>query len=436
MAYEGCKLRRFRKRAEQVRSFGTLLRLFSLLLLPISTPNAQLLRGPSTPIPAEYFGMHIHKAARAGEFMRTQGRQDANSAPTPWPGVPFRAWRLWDAGVTWSELEPVKGEWHFELLDKYADLARQHGVEMLLTLGQTPAWASSRPAEKQAYLPGNAAEPRSLEDWRVYVRTVATRYKGAIQAYEVWNEPNLKLFYTGTVGRMFDLTREAFTVLKSVDPSILVVSASSGADPRWLEQYLQAGAGKYIDIVGFHFYMPDGPEQLVYSAQRVKRAMADNGISAKPLWNTEAGWGRTPTAKFFTSDDQAAAYVARSYILNWAADISRFYWYAWDNFWWVTLNMTNPDRRTEKPAAQAYRTVQKWLVGAVMRSCEKTSAGTWQCELRRADINYRILWNPGGSSTVQTPSEWRVTTAMDLSGATRRLTNRQLTVNESPVLVQ
>src|SRR5215468_5110882 len=153
------------------------------ILLQSQANKPTKLRASVQSLPAEFFGMHIHHAGAA----------------TPWPEVPFSEWRLWDAYVAWPSLEPQKGKWHFETLDKYVALAEQHNVGILLPLGLSPQWASARPQEKSTYQPGNAAEPRNLDDWRNYVKTVATRYKGRIHEYEIWNEPNLKLFWTGDV---------------------------------------------------------------------------------------------------------------------------------------------------------------------------------------------------------------------------------------------
>src|SRR2546429_8360016 len=91
--------------------------------------------------------------------------------PTPWPRVSFGSWRLWDAYVVWPNVEPQKGQWDFSHLDGYISLAESHSVEILLPLGLTPAWASSRPKEKSGYEPGNAAEPRNISDWSEYVRS-------------------------------------------------------------------------------------------------------------------------------------------------------------------------------------------------------------------------------------------------------------------------
>jgi len=80
---------------------------------------------------------------------------------TPWPVVPFGTWRLWDAYVTWKDLEPSKGIWNFAKLDALVSLAAQHNVEIILPLALTPQWASGRPNEPSAYTPGAAAEPSS-----------------------------------------------------------------------------------------------------------------------------------------------------------------------------------------------------------------------------------------------------------------------------------
>src|SRR5262249_13080787 len=155
-----------------------------------------------------------------------------------WPPVAFSEWRLWDAGVTWAQLEPEPGKWQFDLLDRYTHLAAERHVDILLTLGLTPAWASARPEEPSAYGKGEAAEPRKLEDWERYVRTVATRYKGVIHNYEIWNEPNVKGTFTGSPQAMLQLGRVAYEVLKAVDPTVTVVSPSPTAEGgvAWLSE--------------------------------------------------------------------------------------------------------------------------------------------------------------------------------------------------------
>jgi hypothetical protein len=402
----------------------------------ISFNQIVALEPPNTPIPASLFGMHIHRITKT----------------TPWPVIPFATWRLWDAYVAWPNLEPKKDEWHFELLDKYVSLASKHHVEVLLPLGLSPAWASARPTEPSAYSPGFAAEPRDIENWRNYVRTVATRYKGRIHYYEIWNEPNLRKFYSGTVGQMERLAREAYLILKQIDPSIVVVSPAAtgdGTGPSWLERYLSKGGGKYADVVGYHFYVvPHPPETIVPLVRKVQPIMAKNGIGNKPLWNTEAGWviagsrGSVDPKRVGFSEktnvlnaDEAAAYVARSFILGWATGLKRFYWYAWDN---QAMGLTEVDGTTIKPPAIAYAETQKWLVGAKMTECKSDSEETWTCQLTRSgDYTAWIVWNPKRKLTFKVPRAWRIHQVKNLTGNRRKLANlKRLKIGHSPLLLE
>jgi hypothetical protein len=375
------------------------------------------LTGPAAPVPPTFFGMHMHEAATT----------------TPWPAVPFAAWRLWDAGVSWAELEPQRGQWRWDKLDCYLAMAEEHHVELLLTLGLTPTWASARPQEKSAYWPGNSAPPRDLADWRHYVTEVARRYQGRIAAYEIWNEPDLKQTWTGSVQQMVDLAREASQAIHEIDPAAQVVSPSAaGVDVNWLAEFLARGGNQYVDVIGYHFYVtPKPPEAMLELIRQVKQVMAEHGVAAKPLWNTETGWSRP---KPFPSDDLAVAYVARSYILSWAAGVERFYWYAWDNHRWVSLEMTQPDSRELRPAARAYAQLQRWLLGTVMQACDERS-GIWVCALHREEQPQWIVWTERGKRAFAVPGNWNATSVRSLLAADRRIENGHLEIDAAPVLL-
>jgi hypothetical protein len=307
---------------------------------------------PTTVIPAELFGMHFHHLG----------------GTTPWPDAPIAEWRLWDAYVAWPNLQPAKNRWRFELLDHYVAMAAEHHVGLLLPLGLSPAWASARPLEKSTYSPGFAAEPRDMEDWRTYVRTVVQRYKSRIRAYEIWNEPNLKQFWSGSVDQMIGLTAEAARIIRSIDPQALIVSPSATQDRglAWLSEFLSKGGGTVVDVIGYHLYVaPQPPESTLALASSVKQLMLQAGIADKPLWNTEAGWF---LPKPFPPE-LAAAYVIREFVVNWAAGVQRLYWYAWDNHGWVSLETTQRDNSTLTVAGNAYAVAFRWLTGSRMRSC-------------------------------------------------------------------
>ena len=246
--------------------------------------------------------------------------------------------------MTWPDLEPGKGQWHFENLDRSLALAEAHHAGVLLTLGLTPRWASARPQEPSGYAPGFAAEPKDIEDWRVFVRTVATRYKGRIHAYEIWNEPNVKKFWTGNIDQLAALTREASIIIHGIDPQAIVVSPPATGFPgiKWLPEFL-GKAGQYVDVIGYHFYLtPRPPEATLQLVDAIKKVMTENGAQDKPLWDTEAGW--LPPAQI---DPDWGRLPARDRTSFFGADgVQRFYWYAWDSHTSVALQTTEKDNQT------------------------------------------------------------------------------------------
>ncbi len=348
----------------------------------------------------EYFGLHIHRT----------------DSGTSWPNVQFGSWRMWDSGVQWPDLQTTRGSWNFSRLDRQVRLAKSNHVAVLLPLGLSPRWASARPDEPSAYGEGKAAEPASMEDWRVYVRKVAQRYKGRIGAYEIWNEPNSKDFFSGTTTKLVELTCVAYQILKAVDPFIVVVGPAytGGQNIAKLEGFLAAGGNKCIDVVAYHLYVPSSPPEAIPSlVKKIQLAMQRQGVSHLPLWNTEAGWfienadgtatGKVPDYWLRVSAEQSAAFVARSLLLGSASGVERFFWYAWDN---ITLGLIEPKTKALKPGGVALGVVARWMTGGTRPACVEAEK-LWTCTLASNPDERRVVaWSIGGAQRYTPPSGW------------------------------
>lgn len=349
----------------------------------------------SSGVSAQYFGMHVHDVAN-------------------WPSLSFGSLRLWDAGVTWPSLEPALGQWNFANLDGIVSKCQENSVDVLMVLGLSPQWASARPTEPSAYQLGNAAEPGNIQDWRDFVQTVATRYRGRIHAYEIWNEPNDPTFFSGTPAKMLELATEAYKILKQVDPTVTVLSpaATEQGGVAWLDQYLAGGGGAVADVIAYHLYVhPNPPENMLPLLAQVKAIMAQHGQSSKPVWDTETGWHSPAT---FTQTDEAA-FVARSYLLAASGGVSRFFWYAWDDHDWVTLQLTNADG-TLRPSAQALAVVRGWMLNSYAPTCSSDANGTWMCSLSQGTVTSHVVWNQNGTAVFSIPQGWNPSLMIDDAG--------------------
>jgi hypothetical protein len=275
-----------------------------------------------------------------------------------------------------------------------------------------------------------------MEDWRIFVRTVATRYKGRIHNWEIWNEPNRPQSWTGSVDTMVEMTRDASRILKEIDPDNRVVSpAPTGIyGLPFLDKFLSKGGGQYADAIGYHFYVghDDPPEAMVPLIDKVKAAMQRYGLGSKPLWNTEAGW-LGPNS---LSSEVGSAYISRAYILDWADGVSRFYWFAWENHRGTQIELTEQDNAGLTLAGKAFATTQAWMTGAVMTRCINSTDGTWMCDLRNQNGVFHILWNTNGNTMLPLPEDWHASYANTLAGSKTAIQGKSIAIGIQPMLIQ
>ena len=268
------------------------------------------------------------------------------------------------------------------------------------------------------------------------MRTVASRYKGRIQAYEIWNEPDLRDFWSGTTDQMVTLTKEASQIIHTLDPSAIVVSPSATSEfgTPWLSEFLKKGGGQYVDVIGYHFYLVSKsklPEELVQVVQKVRKVLTDNSMESKPLWNTESGWLQPAR---IDSDEVAAGVLARAYILSWAAGVQRFYWYAWDNEA-MAVRTYNVNDHTVTPAGHAYKVMEEWLVGTRMDSCSESADHTWTCQFTRSGKKEWIVWNSTGNAKFDIPGEWHVAEVTPLLHDRHSFNGPSIDISPAPILI-
>lgn len=346
----------------------------------------------------------------------------------PWPSTPIGTWRLWDQdGTTWANLEPEKGKWDFAALDQAVKDAETNNAEIVLTLGQSPTWAAARPLDSSYNGAGAPSEPRDMKDWTNYLTKVATRYKGRIFHYEVWNEPNDPTFYTGSVAKLVEMTKLANATLKQVDSRNRLIGASPYV-VGYLQEYLTR-ARDHVDIVGYHIYN-DPPEDDARIFADLRAVMVNQGLSGKQLWITEGGTGSAATPA-----SQQAGLAARKYLVNFAYGTNRFFWYNWSAGHNLGLPMTTASGITRSPGGIAVAVLRKWLIGATIQTMTVDNSNTWTMKLQTATAKQAyIIWNPAGSKTWKPPTGFRPKALLDLAGASKTAP-ALITANSEPVMI-
>lgn len=248
--------------------------------------------------------------------------------PGEWPDFEVRSLRLWDTRTAWLNLQPTSDGYDFSNLDAQLDNARARGVEhVTLVLAGTPRWAArvEAPTDAPWLGPGSASPPRSLETWTDFVSTVVDRYAGRIDAYELGNEPNLRMFWNGDYNQLGAVVNAAAQVIRRHDPSATVVAPapliSELRDTTEARHVWGAIDPDAVDVLAFHFYpaRPGTIRSLPSIIRWLRAAARETGFVDTPLWITEANPGAATDSQHLRALQEEAL----------VAGVDRLYWYAW-----------------------------------------------------------------------------------------------------------
>jgi Beta-galactosidase. len=389
-----------------------------------------------------------------------------DSSPQSWPKAKVGALRLWDAGVSWNQIETTPGVYDWTRLDALVGTARAHHAEISLVLGQTPSFWVAEPTKQHpscASAPTNRYCSRngtgtssmpSLDAWKAYVHAVATRYKGRIQSLQVWNEANVPGYWAGTAGQMAQLTYWAKksmvgTGIKLVSPGFVGRSNTTFISKFFASKPEGAGPVKnFFDKVALSLYpsasgTPESSTETATSPLKVVKKILAKYKVTKPIWNTEinyglaaGGTGKRPPA---ISAQRQAAYVVRTYLLDADARIERVFWYAWDLRSIGNTVMTSGSTETPTAAGKAFGLTQSWMAGSRLTSCTKSKKradkGAYVCTLKYKGGVKRVYWNPTKRVHMTMPST--ATYLITLSGKKKKLKGgSKLSIDYRPVLVR
>jgi len=239
------------------------------------------------------------------------------------------------AGVQWVRIDTAwdgmedtakgaRNPWYIGMVDFCVNEARARGLKVLITLWLTPSWA--RPAGSTS----DRVAPTNPQDYADFARWAASHWRGRVQAWEVWNEPDLTEHFNGTFDQYAALLSAAYPAFKAGDPNALVVmGAPSSNDDDWMRRLYAAGDGSSFDVLATHPYQglgnappeypDDGHRWWFTHLPAVRQVMIENGDAAKPIWFTEFGWSahangpNTPNWQLGVTQAQQADYLVRAF---------------------------------------------------------------------------------------------------------------------------
>jgi len=253
--------------------------------------------------------------------------------------------------VRWRDLHDASGTIYWAELDDIVNDASAQGVNLLISVVSAPDWA------------GGPGMPRrqNFGDFANFMGQMAARYRGRVQAYQIWNEQNRACENGGDCARdggvggrvasadyYVDMLAAIYPAIKAGDPMAIVVSGAPTStetnridiaisDTEYQRQmFVNPRFRANIDAVAVHpggqynppdTMWPDNPgpgpnwrnsrEFYFRRVEDIRGVMVASGMADKQIWITEFGWAtpnNTPGYEYGNSIsyEQQAQFITRA----------------------------------------------------------------------------------------------------------------------------
>jgi hypothetical protein len=188
--------------------------------------------------------------------------------------------RCFRTDVPWPPIEPTRGTFQLENFREQIRLCQKYGIQLMATLGYTPAWNGVGPVngpDDWIKVSPFVWHPRDMDAWSQFVERIIEEVRGVtvtcpspevlpdgisydsrelpvIQSWELWNEAD-HCFYVGSWGRYLDMLRVMSCMVKEAFPRSPVIYG--GATGNWITMCMTCAnrAPVYFDLMASH---PDG----------------------------------------------------------------------------------------------------------------------------------------------------------------------------------
>lgn len=160
----------------------------------------------------------------------------------------------------WARTEKEPGQYDFAWLDGIANSLLGQGVTPWFSISygnrlytpDAPDWSAV------GWAPIFAEEPKAA--WLRYTRAVAERFGDRVAHWEIWNEPNIRVFWQPNQPSAKDYTElvkiTATEIRRHVPNAVIVGGALAGMPTAYLRECLELGLADLVDKISYHPYRP------------------------------------------------------------------------------------------------------------------------------------------------------------------------------------
>lgn len=196
----------------------------------------------------------------------------------------------------WSKTEKQKGVYDFAWLDSVVDNLIKRGIKPWFNVGfGNPIYMGEmKNPTGVGYVPLYFGD-ECLQAWKNYIDALSKHFKGRVQYFEIWNEPDINHFWQpkkADAGGYAKLVETTGSIIRKNIPDAKIGAVVSGTFVEYASEYFRIGGGKYIDFFSIHPYCIIPEERHNIDTQALLRLFKQHNPDRKiSLWQGESGFG-------------------------------------------------------------------------------------------------------------------------------------------------
>jgi hypothetical protein len=251
--------------------------------------------------------------------------------------------------LQWQLIRIRPGKFDWSTIDRLLKATQMRQIDVLFTLRSIYSGGKKKYlSERRGYVSSSA--PVDVKQWVHFVEALATRYRGQGVHYEIENEVNGEIFWTGTLEEYLELLKVSYNAIKQADPQAKVLPSAMGCGivhnfqldsakqemwkrhDHWLQSILST---RMFDVVSIHdYYFPSDivANGLTFHSylEHIRDLMKKSGLGDRPVWITETGYVSSPADASGRMDngspEKQAKWLAEAYRQAFEFGVERIYW--------------------------------------------------------------------------------------------------------------
>ena len=243
----------------------------------------------------------------------------------------------------WQKTEKEEGIYDFLWLDEVVDSLLKENIKPLLSLSYGNKIYCKNPEKYPnlengglGHIPVGSEKERTA--WQNYVTALVTHFKGRVEFYEIWNEPDVSTFCVADLPwneAYMELVKMTCPIIREICPDAKILSCTALIVSA--EILVDMDIGEWVDIHAYHNYRP-WPE-LKGGEQKNKILHMKEKAPNLEFWRGEAGYpsyndpkSRGALSSIEVSEIKQAKFVMRHLTCDMKNDQieKTFYFHAYD----------------------------------------------------------------------------------------------------------